>query len=67
MHSEGFLRISNSNNCESKLSLHIALNLREIVGTQQPWYLKRFPNIALFIGNEIRSIRYIEIKISKEM
>ena len=67
MHSEGFFRISNSNNCESKLSLHIALNLQEKVGMQQSWYLKRFRNIALSIGNEIRSIRYIEMNISKEM
>ena len=67
MHSEEFLRISNLNNCVSKLSLHIALNLREIVETQQSWHLKRFPNIALFIDNEIRFIRYIEMKISKEI
>ena len=50
----------------SKLWLQIALNLREVVGTQRSWYLKRCPNIASFIGKESRFIRYIEIKIPKK-
>ena len=52
--------------CGSKLWLQLALNLREMVGTQRSWYLKRCPNIYFFIGKEIKFIRYIEMKISKE-
>ena len=54
------------NSCGSKLWLQITLNLQEMVGTQSSWYLKRCPNIAWFIDKEIRFMRYIEMKISKQ-
>ena len=54
------------NSCGSKLWLQITLNLQEMVGTQRYWYLKWCPNPALFIDKEIRFLRYISMKISKQ-
>ena len=66
--SRGFFKVEILiwNGYGSKLWIQMASNLRKILGTQCSWYLKRFPNIALLIVKEIRFIRYIEMKISKE-